>query len=117
MKIRIGEQTTHSQSAVKYLGVVIDQKLNVILKVSLYAAPLWTSVLEHEANRRKIARPYYYYYYYYYSTTSDNAACGKVSIDILANDGRRIYIYDPTYAIGDSYTYYRELARAEAILE
>ena len=160
IKIRIGEHIIQSQPTLKYLGVMVDQRLKfkshlenlatkasgvatllarmlpniggprqsrrllisrVVSSILLYAAPVWASSLKVEANRRKIAAPYRLSALRTscaYRTTSDEAACviaGMIPIDILANEGRRLY--DPSYAIGESYTNRRQLARSDSILE
>lgn len=66
----------------------------VISSAFLYAAPVWASALEHEANRKKIVRPYQL------SALRDRALTaqhlcymlpGMVPDDTLANEGRRLY--------------------------
>lgn len=93
----------------------------VVSSILLYAAAVWAPSLKVEANRRKIAAPYRLSALRTscsYRTTSDETACviaGMIPIDTLANEGRRLY--DPSYAIGESYIYRRQLARSKSILE
>ncbi|CAD7086205.1 unnamed protein product [Hermetia illucens] len=158
VKIKVGEKTIYSQESLKYLGVIIDKRLDfkkhiecaatkassiavtisrilpnigrprqsrlrliskVVSSVLLYAAPVWAPVLENKSNCGKLGMAYRLSALRVcsaYRTTSGEAAyvlAGTIPIDILADEGRRLY--DKMYAIGESIVLRRQLARRESI--